>query len=136
MINGLLEIVRDANDQLWQEIPGSRGRGFARMTAEGVPVLLAAVNRGSLPGPVANLTLDRAYETLLAAVADNPVALAVLELHKPVDPYAYTLRRVGNDAGWRECGGCDPGYRAEELPDWPCSTVGVIDFCTVKVFEA
>lgn len=56
--------------------------------------------------------VTQAYETLRAAVANDPLALAVVEHHGPRES--------------RDCHGCDlAGYDAE-APEWPCSTTRLV----------
>lgn len=50
--------------------------------------------------------------------ATDPILVKVIEHHTP-DMSDY------DDYPW--CEGCDPGAYAEDNPDWPCSTIGLIE---------
>lgn len=55
------------------------------------------------------------YTALRRTLEDNPVALAVLQLHRP----------ELISGSWSYCTGCDAGV--EESADWPCSTIELLE---------
>lgn len=59
------------------------------------------------------------YRRLLESAAGNPLALALLELHKPKQRYDHS-------AEYWDCLGDEFGGYDGERPDWPCETVSVV----------
>lgn len=82
--------------------------------------MMRAVADGTyVPPPTIVAEPPPLYGRLLEAAAGNPMALELLELHKPKQKYDHLV-----DC-W-ECEGDEYGGYEGEAPDWPCETVGVI----------
>lgn len=94
--------------------------------------LVAATLRGEnrRPDPPTIFGCDRPPDLWLRLMAARPdkVALAVLDLHRPVATYPWhhwVDGRPFEPRAWH-CVGCDfEGYEAES-PDWPCRTAELV----------
>ena len=72
-----------------------------------------------VPPPLPDPGPNPHWEALLAAAADSPVLVELLQLHKPhAACYPATIRWL--------CHGEEPNGYDAEWPDWPCETTAII----------